>query len=160
MTVDCGRTCAHFVLEDRCARPVHGGHVEFDDVRFSYPTATDAVARLALITPGRTDLVNAAAAGVERTRALRLADRPPSETTLMLLERAERVTLGRVKLISPGGVSVKQVTVSWHDGRPPHHVLRLRRHGQHVGDYRSVDELARHVDLSTLVEELPQPAER
>jgi len=36
--------------------------------------------------------------------------------------------------------------------------LRLRHNGHHVGDYRTVEEVARHVGLSTLVEELPSSA--
>jgi hypothetical protein len=70
------------------------------------------------------------------------------------------VTLGRVKLVGPDGVSVEQVTVVWNDGNPPRHVLRLRWRGQFVGDYRTVDELARHVDLATLVEQLPPATQR
>jgi hypothetical protein len=79
----------------------------------------------------------------------------------MLLSRAKRVTLGRVKLVGPDGVSVEQVTVVWRgsDGGP-RRLLRLRQHGRHIGDYRTIDELAQHVDLATLVEELPPPTER
>jgi hypothetical protein len=123
-------------------------------------TEQQAVARLALIAPGRPDLVAAVAAVVEHGRAVRLADWPPADTTLMLLRRAERVTLGRVKLVGPDGVSVEQVTLTGKQGGPPVRFLRLRHHGRHVGDYRTVEQLARHVDLATLVEELPPPAER
>ena len=31
---------------------------------------------------------------------------------------------------------------------------------RHIGDYRTVEELARYVDLATLVEELPPPEDR
>jgi hypothetical protein len=32
-------------------------------------------------------------------------------------------------------------------------VYRLTRHGRWIGDYKSVEELGKHVDLSTLVED-------
>ena len=32
-------------------------------------------------------------------------------------------------------------------------VYRLRRNGVFIGDYKTVDELGKHVDLSTLVED-------
>jgi hypothetical protein len=36
----------------------------------------------------------------------------------------------------------------------------MRQDGRYVGDFPTVEESARNVDLSTLVEELPPPAER
>jgi hypothetical protein len=62
-----------------------------------------AVARLALAAPCRPDLIASVATAVERGRALRLADWPPAETTVMLLRRAEQLTLGRAKLVGPDG---------------------------------------------------------
>jgi hypothetical protein len=120
-------------------------------------TAQQAVARLALDAPCRPELVDNVAAAVEHGRALRLAEWPPTETTVMLLRRAEQVALGRVKLIGPDGASVEQVTLTGKRDGPPIRYLRLRHHGHHVGDYRAVEELARHVHLATLVEELPPP---
>jgi hypothetical protein len=76
----------------------------------------------------------------------------------MLLRRAEQVTLGRVRLVGPDRVTVEQVTLTRKQEGPSVGYLRLRHHGHHVGDYRIVEELARHVDLTTLVEEL-SPAE-
>ena len=57
-------------------------------------------------------------------------------------------------------MSVEQVTLTGKHGGPPVRYLRLRHHGHHVGDYRTVEELARHVDLATLVEEPPAPEDR
>jgi hypothetical protein len=78
----------------------------------------------------------------------------------MLLRRAEQVTLGRVRLVGPDGVSVERVTLTGKREGPQVRYLRLRQHGHHVGDYRTVEELARYVDLATLVEELPPPEDR
>jgi hypothetical protein len=143
----------------RIALGARAGVLAIDVVK-GQAAAERAVAELALIVPGRPDLVDESMAVVERGREVRLADWPPSATTLMLLGRAKRVTLGRVKLVGPNGVSVEQVTVVWNDGNPPRQVLRLRRHGRFVGDDRTVQELARHVDVATLVEELPPLGER
>ena len=78
----------------------------------------------------------------------------------MLLRRAEQLTVGRVKLVGPDEVSVEQVTPTGKHGGPHVRCLRLRHHGQHVGDYRTVEELARHVDLAKQVKELPPPQDR
>ncbi len=123
-------------------------------------TVQQAVAELALIAPCRPELIDETVAVVERGRQLRFEDWPPADTTLMLLRRAKRVTLGRVKLVGPDGVSVEQVTLTGKHGERPIQYLRLRHYGHHVGNYRTVDELARHVDLATLVEELPSSGER
>jgi hypothetical protein len=78
----------------------------------------------------------------------------------MLLGRAEQVTLGRVRVVGPDGVSVERVTLTGkHDGRPVRY-LRLRHHRHRVGDHRTVEELTQYVDLATLVEELPLPEDR
>jgi hypothetical protein len=63
-----------------------------------------------------------------------------------------------VALVGPGGMRVEQVTVVWRGQRGagvPRRMLRLTRAGRLVGEYRTVEELARYVDLSTLVDELP-----
>jgi hypothetical protein len=49
-------------------------------------------------------------------------------------------------------VSVEHVTYTDKLGHT-RRVLRLKRHGVFVGDYRTVDELARHVDVGALREE-------
>jgi hypothetical protein len=117
-----------------------------------------AVAELALIAACRADLVDEMLALVRRARSLRVADWPPVVTTLMLLERTRRVTLGDVALVGPGGVRIEQVTLTGKSGGPPVRYLRLRRHGSYVGDYRTVEQLAKQIDISTLVEELEPQA--
>jgi hypothetical protein len=62
------------------------------------------------------------------------------------------VHLGEVRLRGEDGETVE--VVAYLDTMQTHRqVYRLRRHGRHVGDYSSVDELGEHVDLSTLVED-------
>ena len=56
-------------------------------------------------------------------------------------------------MVGPGGVRVEQVTLTGKDGGPAVRYLRLRRYGWYVGDYRTVEQLAQHVDIATLVEE-------
>ena len=110
----------------------------------------EAVAALALIAPCRNDLV--------RTVIDRLAagsptatDWPPRSVQVGLLESAERVTLGIVQLTGPGGVTVEHVTYTDKLGYR-RKVLRLRRHGVFVRDFRTVEELAKEVNLATLRE--------
>ena len=120
-------------------------------------TEPAAVAGLALdVPPGRTDILDGVAATIRNPAMTRAADLdwPPRASQLALLARARRVMVGDVALVGPGGARVEQVEVTW-PGQPARRLLRLTVAGRHVGDYRSVDELARRVDLSTLIEELP-----
>ncbi|MFL6128150.1 MAG: hypothetical protein ACJ73E_03690 [Mycobacteriales bacterium] len=109
-----------------------------------------AVAVLALVAPCRSDLVRAV---IDRLAAgsPTAADWPPRSVQLSLLESAERVTLGVVQLIGPGGVTVEHVTYADKLGYS-RRVLRLRRHGVFIRDFRTVEELAKEVDLATLRE--------
>jgi hypothetical protein len=110
-----------------------------------------AVAVLSLIAPCRPDLVRSV---IDRLAAgsPTAADWPPRSVQLDLLSSAERVTLGVVHLRGPGGVTVEQVTYTDKLGYN-RRVLRLRRYGVFVGDFRTVEELGRHVDLATLRED-------
>ncbi len=110
-----------------------------------------AVAVLSLIAPCRPDLVHAV---IDRLAAgsPTAADWPPRSVQLDLLTSAERVTLGLVHLTGPDGVTVEHVTYTDKLGYH-RRVLRLRRYGVFIGDFRTVEELARHVDLATLREE-------
>ena len=110
-----------------------------------------AVAVLALIAPCRPELVRLV---IDRLAAGSPTGTlwPPRSVQLDLLRSAERVTLGVVHLSGPGGVTVEQVTYTDKLGYR-RRVLRLRRHGVFLGDYSSVEELARHVDLETLRED-------
>jgi hypothetical protein len=57
-----------------------------------------------------------------------------------------------VKLRGPNGETVE--VVAYVDKmQTRRQVYRLRRNGVFIGDYKTVDELGKHVDLSTLVED-------
>jgi hypothetical protein len=114
-------------------------------------TREAAVAALSLVAPCRPDLVATVIDRIERGSPT-ATDWPPRSMQVELLASAKRVTLGDVHLSGPGGVTVEQVTYTDKLGYQ-RRVLRLRRQGVFVGDFRSVEELARHVDLSTLRED-------
>jgi hypothetical protein len=80
---------------------------------------------------------------------------PPRSVQIALLDSSFRVTLGDVRLTGPGGVTVEHVTYTDKLGYT-RRVLRLKRHGVFVGDFRTVEELGRHVDVATLREETAQ----
>ncbi len=109
-----------------------------------------AVAVLALVAPCRPELVRAVIARV-RAGSPASADWPPRSVQVSLLESAERVTLGLVHLTGPGGVTVEHVTYTDKLGYT-RRVLRLRRNGAFIRDFRTVQELAKEVDLATLRE--------
>ena len=110
-----------------------------------------AVAVLSLVAPCRPELVRAVIDRV-RSGSPTDADWPPRSVQLDLLLSAERVTLGLVHLTGPGGVTVEQVTYTDKLGYT-RRMLRLRRHGVFIGDFSTVEALARQVDLSTLRED-------
>lgn len=117
-------------------------------------TRAAAVAVLSLVAPCRPDVVRTVRARIGSVRS-REVEWPPLPVQIELLSSAERVTLGDVRLTGPGGVTVEHVTYTDKLGYT-RKVLRLRRHGVFVGDYRTVDELGRQVDLATLREQ-PDP---
>jgi hypothetical protein len=110
----------------------------------------EAVAVLALVAPCRSELVRSV---IDRLAAgsPTAADWPPRSVQVGLLESAERVTLGLVHLTGPGGVTVEQVTYTDKLGYQ-RKVLRLRRNGVFVRDFRTVQDLAKEIDLTTLRE--------
>ena len=110
----------------------------------------EAVAVLALVAPCRSELVRSV---IDRLAAgsPTAADWPPRSVQLGLLESAERVTLGLVHLTGPGGVTVEQLTYTDKLGHQ-RKVLRLRRNGVIIRDFRTVQELAKEIDLTTLRE--------
>ena len=77
---------------------------------------------------------------------------PPRKVQISLLDSSLRVTLGLVQLTGPGDVAVEHVTYTDKLGHT-RRVLRLKRHGVFVGDYRSVEELGREVDVAALRED-------
>ena len=115
-----------------------------------------AVAVLSLVAPCRPELVRGV---IDRLVAgsPAAADWPPRSVQISLLESAERVTLGRVQLTGPGGVTVEHVTYADKLGYQ-RKVLRLRRSGVFIRDFRTVEELAKEVDLATLREAGTGPA--
>jgi hypothetical protein len=109
-----------------------------------------AVAQIALAAPGRIDLL-------DRVMDARMwmvrsdqAGRPQADTALDLLTSARRVIAGEATLTGPDGVRVEQTVPPGAD-RITRTLLRLTRSGRWECDCRTADELARHVDLSTLV---------
>jgi hypothetical protein len=69
----------------------------------------------------------------------------PSEVVLKLLTTARRVVAGEVALVGPKGVRVEQASSG----------LRLIHPDRTTRECRSANELARHVDLSTLSVDAP-----
>jgi hypothetical protein len=114
-------------------------------------TRGQAVATLALIAPCRFELHERVRARIGSVPAAEV-EWPPRSVQIDLLDSSIRVTLGDVKLTGPGGVTVEHVTYTDKIGHT-HRVLRLKRHGVFVGDYRSVEELGLQVDVGTLREE-------
>ncbi len=109
-----------------------------------------AVAVLALVAPCRPELVRAVTARLAAGSPAD-ADWPPRSVQVSLLKSAERVTLGLVQLTGPGGVTVEHVTYTDKLGYT-RKVLRLRRNGAFIRDFRTVEELGKEVDLATLRE--------
>ncbi len=56
-------------------------------------------------------------------------------------------------MVSPDGYHDQQVTVQKSLSRPPRTMLRVRRGTYFVADCATVAEVARHVDLATLIPE-------
>jgi hypothetical protein len=110
-----------------------------------------AVAALSLLAPCRPELHARARVRIASVPAAPV-EWPPRSVQVTLLNSSERVTLGGVRLTGPGGVTVEHVTYVDKLGYT-HRVLRLKRHGVFVGDYRSVAELGREIDVATLQDE-------
>jgi hypothetical protein len=111
-----------------------------------------AVARLAtLVPPTRVDLVDEVMARIG-TRKVDRKEWPPYSLVCELVTQAKAVHLGEVKLRGPDGMTVE--VVAYVDKMQTHRqVYRLTQHGRWIGDDKTVDELDRKVDLSTLVED-------
>ena len=120
-------------------------------VGHGWTTRAAAVAALSLVAPCRPDVVGTVRARIGSVRP-RMVEWPPLPVQIELLDSAERVTLGLVKLTGPGGVTVEHVTYTDKLGYT-RKVLRLRRHGVFVGDFRTVAELGAEVDLADLREQ-------
>ena len=103
---------------------------------------------LSLVAPCRPDLNERVRARVGSVPASQV-EWPPRFVEIDLLSSSEQVTLGIVKLTGPEGVTVEHVTYTDKLGHT-HRVLRLERHGVFVGDYRTVEQLAREIDVASL----------
>jgi hypothetical protein len=114
-------------------------------------TRRHAVAVLALIAPCRSEVHERVLARIGSIPSAEV-EWPPRSVQIELLDSSIRVTLGHVKLTGPGGVTVEHVTYTDKIGYT-RRVLRLKRHGVFIGDYRTVEELGRQVDVGTLTEE-------
>ena len=99
-----------------------------------------AVARIAMAAPGRVDLLDRVIETERRLAGAHIGSSAPSEVVLRLLTTARRVVAGEVALVGPKGVRVEQASS----------VLRLIHPDRTTRECRSANELARHVDLSTL----------
>jgi hypothetical protein len=120
-------------------------------VGHGWTTRAAAVAALSLVAPCRPDVARTVLARIRSVRP-RAVEWPPLPVQADLLDSLVRVTLGDVRLTGPGGVTVEHVTYTDKLGYT-RRVLRLRRHGVFVGDYRTVEDLGRELDLATLREE-------
>jgi hypothetical protein len=102
------------------------------------------VARIAMAAPGRPDLLDRVIDAERRLQGSVLDGSVPAGVTLDLLAAARGVVAGETALVGPAGVRVEQAPAQ------PHPVLRLSSRSGPVRVCRSLDELARHVDLSAL----------
>jgi len=110
-----------------------------------------AVAALSLIAPCRPELTERVLARVGSVAAAEV-EWPPRSVQIALLDSSHQVTLGTVRLVGPGGVTVEHVTYTDKLGYT-RRVLRLKQRDVFVGDFRTVEELGKHVDIGTLREE-------
>jgi hypothetical protein len=101
-----------------------------------------AVALIALAAPGRVDLLDRVLDTERRMEGIQIGGATaPSDVTIKLLTTARRVVSGEVALVGPTGVRVEQASS----------VLRLIHPDRTTREYRSANELARHLDLNTLL---------
>jgi hypothetical protein len=116
-------------------------------------TRGQAVAALSLVAPCRPELTERVRARIGSVPAAEV-EWPPRSVQIALLDSSFRVTLGTVRLTGPGGVTVEHVAYTDKLGYQ-RRVLRLKRHGVFVRDFRSVEELGRHVDVAGLQQDEP-----
>lgn len=89
---------------------------------------------------------------------------PPFEVVCELAWRVKRTHCGEMRLRGDGGAVVVDLIRYVDTAGPDRQVFQVHRSGVFVGEYLTPDELARHVDLATLVEDDPitpadEPAE-
>ena len=79
-------------------------------------------------------------------------DWPPVHLVHQLAYRVKRVHLGEIRLRGESGEVVDLVTYV-DKMQQTRRVYRLTRHAVFIGEYKTVEELAKHVNLATLVED-------
>ena len=79
---------------------------------------------------------------------------PPYALVLELAWRVKRAHCGEMHLRGPGG-EVVQLVRYIDTAQRDRQVYRLHRDGQFTGEYKTPAELAKQVDLATLVEDDP-----
>lgn len=106
-----------------------------------------AVARLAqLVPPARVDLVDEVLVRVGRRNLDQTRDWPPVHLVHQLAFRVKRLHLGEVRMRGPEGVVVD--VIRYRDKmQQDRRVYRVTEHGTFVGEYKTPEELGRHVDL-------------
>lgn len=113
-----------------------------------------AVAELSTtVPPCRVDLVDEVLTNYAR-RDSDLPDWPPMARLAELLFKVKAVIRGEVRLLGEGGEVVRHVEYTDKLG-VRRRVLRLTRHGAHVGDFKTVEKLGKKVDLAGLVADRP-----
>jgi hypothetical protein len=134
---------------------------EATDVAKARTEIPAAVARLVqLVPPARLDLVDEVPVRVGRRDLNPTLDWPPVRLVHQLAYRVKRVHLGEIRLRGESGEVVDLVTYV-DKMQQTRRVNRLTRHGVFIGEYKTVEELAKHVNLATLVEDVDgsdQPA--
>jgi hypothetical protein len=127
------------------------------DIAKSRTDAASAVARLVqLIPPARIDLVDEVLTSVGRADLPVRLDWPPTGLRHELVYRVKRVHLGEARMRGPNGEVVDVISYADKLGYL-RRVYRLTRHGVFIGEYKTPEELARHVELATLVEDDSPP---
>jgi hypothetical protein len=107
--------------------------------------------------PARLDLVEEVLVRVARRDLSLTLDWPPSHVLHQLALRVRRVHAGDVRLRGRSGEVIDLIAYTDTAGRD-RRVYRLSRHGVFIGEYKTVEELAEHVDVATLVENDPEQA--
>lgn len=112
-----------------------------------------AVARLAqLVPPARLDLVDEVLVRIGRRDLSQALDWPPVHLVHELAFRVKRVHLGELRMRGPNGEVVD--VIRYRDKmQQDRRVYRLTRHGVFVGEYKTPEDLAKHVDVAELVED-------
>jgi hypothetical protein len=128
--------------------------VEAIDITKDRTTKEAAVARLVLIVPpARVDLVDRVVDVVAQDMSREQPSWPPADEVRELVHRVRRVHLGEIGLRGPDGVTVD--VLSYVDGMGiAREVFRTMQGGVVVRECRTAEELARLVDVDTLVEDV------